>query len=53
MLRIRRMRSLQKFAAVEVSGHNYFNRERHLCSRSKFKLNRSAALDEGLEFGAA
>ena len=42
----------EKLAAADVSGHNYFNRERHLCSRSKFKLNRSAALGEGRELGA-
>ena len=30
MLRFRRMRSLQKFAAVHSSVHNHFNQERHL-----------------------
>jgi putative transposase len=38
MLRFRRMRTLQKFAAV----HTHFNAERHLYSRSNFKLNRAA-----------
>ena len=38
MLRFRRMRSLQKFAAVHSSVHNHFNKERHLCSRKNFKL---------------
>src|SRR5210317_1093079 len=46
MLRFRRMRSLQKFAAVHSSVHNHFNQERHLYSRENFKLNRTAALAE-------
>jgi putative transposase len=46
MLRFRRMLSLQKFAAVHASVHNHFNAERHLYSRSNFKLNRAAALAE-------
>ena len=46
MLRFRRMRSLQKFAAVHSSVHNHFNQERHLNSRDNFKLNRTAALAE-------
>ena len=46
MLGFRRMRSLQKFAAVHSSVHNHFNAERHLYSRSNFKLNRAAALAE-------
>ena len=33
MLRFRRMRSLQKFAAVHASVSNHFNQERHLYSR--------------------
>ena len=33
MLRFRRMRTLQKFAAVHASVHNHFNQERHLYSR--------------------
>jgi putative transposase len=44
MLRFRQMRSLQKFVAVYASVHNHFNQERHLYSRSNFKLNRTAAL---------
>ena len=44
MLRFRRMRSLQKFVAVQSSVHNHFNQERYLYSRQNFKLNRSAAL---------
>jgi putative transposase len=46
MLRFRQMRSLQKFAAVHSSIHNHFNQERHLYSRTNFKLNRTAALAE-------
>ena len=46
MLRFRRLRSLQKFAAVQASVYNLFNSERSLSSRSTFKLNRSAALAE-------
>ncbi len=46
MQRFRRMRSLQKFAAVHASIYNLFNSERNLCSRPNFKLNRAAALAE-------
>ena len=46
MLRFRRMRTLQKFAAVHASVHNHFNQERTLTSRSQFKQSRSAALAE-------
>ena len=46
MQRFRRMRSLQKFVAVHSSIHNHFNQERHLYSRTNFKLNRTAALAE-------
>ena len=46
MLRFRRMRSLQKFVSVHASVFNHFNSERSLSSRSKFKMNRAAALDE-------
>ncbi|MCV2890234.1 IS6 family transposase [Ruegeria aquimaris] len=46
MLRFRRMRSLQKFAAVHASVCNHFNSERSLTSRTTFKLNRAAALSE-------
>ena len=53
MLRFRRMRSLQKFAAVHSSVHNHFNQERHLYSRDSFKLNRAAALAEWRQLGAA
>jgi putative transposase len=53
MLRFRRMRSLQTFAAVHSSVHNHFNQERHLYCRDKFKLNRAAALSEWRQLGAA
>ncbi len=53
MLRFRRMRSLQKFAAVHSSVHNHFNQERHLYSRNNFKQNRAAALAEWRQLGAA
>ena len=46
MLRFRRMRSLQKFAAVHASVQNHFNQERSLSSRPLFKANRAAALAE-------
>ncbi|QIE56612.1 IS6 family transposase [Pikeienuella piscinae] len=53
MLRFRRMRSLQLFAAVHSSVHNHFNLERRLYRRDDFKLNRTAALDERRRLGAA
>jgi putative transposase len=53
MLRFRRMRSLQKFAAVHSSIHNLFNAERALNSRENFKVNRSAALTEWRQLCAA
>ena len=46
MLRFRRMRSLQKFAAVHASVSNHFNQERSLSSRNHFRANRAAALTE-------
>ena len=46
MLRFRRMRSLQKFAAIHASVSNHFNQERSLSSRQHFKANRAAALAE-------
>jgi putative transposase len=44
MLRFRRMRSLQKFAAVHGSIQNHFNQQRTLISRQNFKDRRTAAL---------
>ena len=46
MLRFRRMRSLQKFAALHGSIHNQFDQERTLISRQNFKARRAAALVE-------
>jgi len=46
MLRFRRMRSLQKFAAVHASVPNHFNQERSFSSRHVFEANRTAALTE-------
>jgi putative transposase len=46
MLRFRRMKTLQKFAAVHGTVHNLFNQERHLTDRETYKTNRSAALAE-------
>ncbi len=53
MLRFRRMRSLQKFAAVHASVSNHFNHERSLSSRNLFKKNRAAALAEWRRLCAA
>jgi putative transposase len=53
MLRFRRMRSLQKFAAVHGSIHNHFNLERTLISRESFKERRAAALNEWRRLCAA
>ncbi|MEM6421819.1 MAG: IS6 family transposase, partial [Pseudomonadota bacterium] len=52
MLRFRRMRSLQKFAAVHASAFNHFNQQRSLYSRDLFKQGRAAALAEWRELGA-
>ena len=52
MLRFRRMRSLQKFAAVHSSVHNHFNLERHLNHRDRFKENRQIALAEWRQLAA-
>lgn len=46
MLRFRRMKTLQKFAAVHGTVHNHFNQERHLISRGLYRERRSAALAE-------
>ena len=42
MLRFRRMKTLQNFAAV----HNHFGEERHLINRDLYMGRRSAALAE-------
>ena len=46
MLRFRRVQALQKFVSIHASIQNHFNQERHLYSRTNFKLNRAAALAE-------
>ena len=46
MERFRRMKTLQKFAAVHGTVHNHFNQERHLISRDLYRKRRSAALAE-------
>jgi len=46
MLRLRRMRGLQKFVSIQASLHNLFNSQRSLSKRSTFKINRDAALTE-------
>jgi putative transposase len=46
MERFRRMKTLQKFAAVHGTVHNHFNPERHLISRDLYRQRRSAALAE-------
>lgn len=53
MLRFRRMRTLQMFAADHASFFNHFDSKRSLTSRSNFKLNRSAALAECRQLGLA
>jgi putative transposase len=53
MQRFRRMRSLQMFAAVHASVFNHFNSERSFYSRANFKKNRTAALAEWRQLGAA
>lgn len=52
MLRFRRMRSLQKFAALHGSIHNHFNQECHLNSRAIYKDRRDAALTAWRALGA-
>ncbi|CAN1522778.1 hypothetical protein MCEMSEM23_01138 [Rhabdaerophilaceae bacterium] len=53
MLRFRRMRSLQKFAAVHGSIHNHFNQQRHLTSRSIFNEHGTTILTPRPQRGAA
>ena len=47
--RFRRMKTLQKFAAVHGTVHNHFAQERHLISRDLYRERRSAALAEWRE----
>ena len=53
MLRFRRMRRLQKFASMHSSVHNHFNLDRHINTRTNFKINRDAALLQWRELTAA
>ena len=59
MLRFRRMKTLQLFAAVHasVSNHfnhfNHFNQDRSLSRRQHLKANRAAALAEWRQLGTA
>ena len=46
MLGFRRMKTLQKCAAVHANVHNHFNLEHHLIDRQTHKTRRSAALAE-------
>jgi len=46
MQRFRRMKNLQKFAAVHISLSNHFCLERHLVDRQIYREHRSAALAE-------
>ena len=46
MDRFRRMKTLQKFAAVHGTLHNHFSQDRHLISRDLYRERRSAALAE-------
>ena len=46
VLRLRRMKTLQKFVSVHASLHNHFTSERHLVDRQTYKTRRSAALAE-------
>jgi len=52
MLRFRSTKTLQKFASVHSSIHNYFNQECHLYNRQTFKLNRTAVLDAWRQLAA-
>ncbi len=53
MLKFRRLRSQQKFVSLHASVHNHFNTERHLNSRTTFKVQRDVALAEWRQIGAA
>jgi putative transposase len=53
MLRFRRMRSLQKFAALHGPTHDHVNSERTLVNRQSFKDRRTAALAEWRHLCAA
>lgn len=46
MLRFRRMRTLQRFVAVQAAIGNHFNPQRSLSTRPDYKANRTAAIAE-------
>ena len=46
MLRYQRMRTLQKFVAVQAFIRNHFNQDRSISQRDHFKANRTAALND-------
>lgn len=52
MARFRDIKTLQKFASIHASIHNYFNHDRHLSRRDVFKQDRSAALAEWRQLAA-
>ena len=51
ILRFRRMRSLQKFAAVHSSACNHFNLERSLSNHDIIRRNQAAGLAEWRQLG--
>ena len=51
MLRLRRMKTLQRFSSVHAAFHNHFNQDRHLVSRNDYKVRRSAAMAEWEKIG--
>jgi putative transposase len=52
MAKFRDVKTLQKFAAVHASIHNYFNQDRHLNRRDILRQNRSAVLAEWRQLAA-
>ena len=52
MARFRDIKTLQKFASVHASIHNYFNHQRHLNRRDIFKQDRATALAEWRQLAA-
>ena len=52
MAKFRETKTLQKFASVHASIHNHFNLDRHLTSRTEFRMARLAANAEWREVAA-
>ncbi|MBZ0325127.1 MAG: transposase, partial [Alphaproteobacteria bacterium] len=52
LARFRDIKTLQKFASIHASIHNYFNHDRHLSRRDIFKQDRPAALAEWRQLAA-